>query len=166
MNPYSLKWWQLLILGSMSIAGSFWVHIENLFKIGERRHAFKKARQYATTVNKPVLNYGCEDTAFGDINVDISAHIVPNFVQIEPSPAPTPFKDKQFAAVVCCHVIEHVPDPDSLMQELDRIADQVYMLAPNPIFLWTWIWPEHEWVFIRGRQFRIRSTLISKIFQL
>ena len=48
--------------------------------------------------------------------------------------------------------------------ELERIADHVHMNTPNPVFLYTWLWPDHKWVFIKGRQFNIEESLIVKIF--
>jgi len=155
MYPYRMKLSRLLLLGVASLAASFLVHIENLLKVAQRMHAVKQARVYAASVGKPVLNYGCEDTCFGNVNVDIVERTVPNFQLIEPSPAPTPFPSKHFGAAVCCHVIEHVPDPHSLIKELERISDRVFMVVPNPLFLWTWVWPDHRWVFIRGQAFPI-----------
>jgi hypothetical protein len=148
----------------MTLAASFWIHIENLFKIARRMQAVKEARRYSNTVGKPLLNYGCEGTTFGDVNVDISEQDVPNFVLIEPSPAPTPFPDKHFGAVVCNHVIEHVPDPEVLQCELERIADKVHMISPSPVFLYTWLWPDHKWVFINGKQFSIEESMVVKLF--
>ena len=164
VNPYNMRLRRLLLFGFMSLAASFWIHIENLFKVAQRMHAVKEARSYSVRVKKPVLNYGCEGTAFGDINVDITEQDVPNFMLIEPSPASTPFPDKHFAAVVCNHVLEHVPDPEALQGELERIADHVHMITPNPVFLYTWLWPDHKWVFIKGRQFSIEDSLVVKLF--
>jgi len=64
MDPYRMKLSRLLLLGALSLAASFWVHIENLTKIAQRRSMIKKARTYAASVGKPVLNYGCENTGF------------------------------------------------------------------------------------------------------
>lgn len=170
MNPYRMKLSRLVILGLASLAASFWVHIENLYKIAQRRHALKRARVYSASVGRPVLNYGCEETDYGDVNADIVERSVGNFVMIEPSPAHLPFPSKLFGAVVCNHVIEHVPDPEVLRRDLERVADRVFVVMPNPLFLWTWLWPDHKWIFIGEKTIRLgliprtpKNTRFSKM---
>lgn len=163
MNPYRMRLGRLFLLGLISLAASFLVHIENLLKIAQRMDAIKMARIHAASVNKPLLNYGCEGTSFGDVNVDIEERPVPNFRLIEPSPAPMPFSPKSFGAAVCSHVIEHVPDPRALIMDLERVSDRVFLILPSPLFLWTWLWPDHRWVFIRGRAIQLKKkTIIIK----
>jgi hypothetical protein len=38
------------------------------------------------------------------------------------------------------------------------------MITPNPVFLYTWLWPDHKWVFIKGRQLSIEDSLVVKLF--
>jgi SAM-dependent methyltransferase len=156
MNPYRMGFFRLFIMGLITLASSFWVIIEKLYLVAERRLSVKKARIFAAYVSKPILNYGCGDTDFGDVNVDIVPRSVSNFVLIKPSPAHLPFPSKHFGAVICSHVKEHVPDPEALEMELERVADRVYMVVPSPIFIWTWLWPEHRWVFINGKALKLR----------
>lgn len=156
MNPLRIGFFRLFIMGLITLVSSFWVLIEKLYLIAERRQSVKKARIYAAYVSKPTLNYGCGDTDFGDVNVDIVPRLVSNFVLIEPSPTQLPFPSKHFGAVICSHVKEHVPDPEALERELERVADRVFMVVPSPIFLWTWLWPEHRWVFINGKTVKLR----------
>jgi len=156
MNPYRMGYAKLFILGLITLASSFWVLVEKLYLIAGRRHAVKKARIYAASVNRPTLNYGCGNTDFGDINVDIVPRPVSHFILVKPSPAHLPFPSKYFGAVICSHVKEHVPDPEALETELERVADRVFMVVPSPIFMWTWLWPEHKWVFIKGKAVKLR----------
>ncbi len=74
-----------------------------------------------------------------------------------------PFPPKSFGAAVCSHVIEHVPDPRALIMDLERVSDRVFLILPSPLFLWTWLWPDHRWVFIRGRAIQLKKkTIIIK----
>ncbi|MFY7839910.1 MAG: class I SAM-dependent methyltransferase [Lacibacter sp.] len=42
-----------------------------------------------------------------------------------------PFKDKEFDYVICCHVLEHVPDPVKFLQEQFRVAKKGYIEIPS-----------------------------------
>lgn len=42
-----------------------------------------------------------------------------------------PFKDKQFDYVICSHVLEHVDDVESFLQEIQRVATKGYLEFPT-----------------------------------
>lgn len=42
-----------------------------------------------------------------------------------------PFKDKAFDFVVAAHVLEHTPDPEQFLQELQRVATAGYIETPD-----------------------------------
>ena len=42
-----------------------------------------------------------------------------------------PFKDKSFDFVIAAHVLEHVPDPDKFLSELQRVARAGYIETPD-----------------------------------
>lgn len=46
----------------------------------------------------------------------------------------TPFKDKAFDFVIAFHVLEHVSDPASFLNELQRIGKAGYIETPNALF--------------------------------
>lgn len=56
-----------------------------------------------------------------------------------------PFKDNEFDYVICCHILEHVENPDLFFSEITRVARRGYIetpseinerLAPKPYHLW------------------------------
>jgi len=66
---------------------------------------------------------------------------VPNLLLADP--ARLPFKDQSFGRVVCSHAMEHIHDPEALMEELDRVGREVTLIVPPfPAFwvfhLWSW----------------------------
>lgn len=42
-----------------------------------------------------------------------------------------PFKDKAFDFVIACHVLEHTPDPDRFLSELQRVGKAGYIETPD-----------------------------------
>ncbi len=52
------------------------------------------------------------------------------FTQIEPDKK-LPFKDKEFDYVICTHVIEHVNDPISFKEEIERVGKSGYIELPT-----------------------------------
>lgn len=151
------------LFGLIFLAASFVVHIENLLKTSQGMNAVKRVRIHASLVNKPLLNYDCGGTNFGDVNVDMEERSVPNIRLIEPSPAFMPFPPESFGAADCCHVVEHVHDPRALIMDLELVADCVFIVLPSPLFPWTWLRPDHRWVFTRGRAVQLKKSEYHKI---
>jgi 2-polyprenyl-3-methyl-5-hydroxy-6-metoxy-1,4-benzoquinol methylase len=119
----------------------------------EKDNAFNNAVSAARSSGKPLLNAGCggdwhhwmakDISSISDVNVDIVERDVPNFVltSIEDMPM---FEDKQFGAAFCSHVIEHVDDPDKAMAELNRVADEVFVITPEWWDILTYVNPNHK----------------------
>lgn len=61
-----------------------------------------------------------------------------------------PFDQKEMGAVLCSHVLEHMPDLLSLSQawsELHRVAESVFICVPTKASVFVWIHPDHHlWV--------------------
>ena len=102
----------LALMGLMTVFASNLIEVIGfLYDALDNMRAIKNARTASRVYNKPILNYGCGITDFGDVNADICERKVPHFKLIPPSPAPTPFRDGFFAAAICSNVMEHVPTP-------------------------------------------------------
>ena len=59
-----------------------------------------------------------------------------------------PFRDGEFDYVICCHVLEHVDNPDIFMKEQFRVASKGYIETPS--FLGEFLSPKtsHKWVVL------------------
>jgi hypothetical protein len=104
---------------------------------------------------KQILKYtahGC-----GDVCVDIEpkACICSNFPIIA-SVTNIPLPDKYGGAVYVAHVLEHLPtvyDAQTAWQELNRIADFVYLLYPSKLSLSAWLHTDHHlWIDVKDNE--------------
>lgn len=57
-----------------------------------------------------------------------------------------PFRDKAVDFVILSHVLEHVPDPDQLLRELNRVAKAGYIETPSPLLEKVRGNSDHKWV--------------------
>jgi len=129
--------------------------INQTYNEWEKQTVTEKAYEYAQSVSKPVLDFGCGPNPRGDFNVDIVPRKAKNFIKIQSFQKPRlPFPNKYFGAALCYHVIEHTEDPQHCMHELDRVADRIYIITPNPLFLTTWLHGGHKWIFFQNVYFR------------
>lgn len=121
----------------------------------EKNATFEEAYAAARDSGKPLLNAGCGGEPWhwlagsiaqrSDVNVDIVPRHAPNFIQADLTDL-SMFDDKQFGAAFCSHVIEHVDDPEAVMAELHRVADQVFICTPRWWDALTYFNPNHKWV--------------------
>ena len=120
---------------------------------GYKRPIFNLAKKAATKAGKPLLNAGCGSkfTAQSDVNLDIVPKEVARFVNGDIQKL-SQFKDKQFGAVYASHVVEHVEDVDSALRELDRVAENIYVITPFPLWPSAWLSPGHKWIPWRGKR--------------
>jgi len=120
---------------------------------GYKRTVFNLARKAARKAGKPLLNAGCGSkfTDLSDVNLDIVPREVPHFFNGDIQKL-SQFKDKQFGAVYASHVVEHVEDFDSALKELDRVAENVYVITPFPLWPSAWLCPSHKWIVWRGKR--------------
>ena len=137
------------ILGFILILIVWWCS-GTLTKYIEDKRISKRLRKYAKKVNKPILNLGCGRTNYGDVNADIIQYCnVKNFMFVDASRV-LPFKKKQFSSVFSSNLIEHLPNPEFSLKEMQRIADKVYIGHPRWWQLGTWLTPDHRWLIFKG----------------
>lgn len=128
---------------------------EPLAELREKNIVFDQAKAMAISLGKPLLNAGCGQF-FGkgleqsDVNLDVIPRDVPRFVLGSVADM-SMFADKQFGAVFCAHVLEHVRDMEKAKSELARVADYQYIITPSPLFLTNWVYPYHQRIFADTR---------------
>jgi hypothetical protein len=124
-----------------------------LAAFGYKRPVFNLARKAARKTGKPLLNAGCGSkfTAQSDVNLDIVPKKVARFVNGDIQKL-NQFKDKQFGAVYASHVLEHVEDVDTALKEFTRVAENVYLITPFPLWPSAWFSPSHNWILWKGNR--------------
>ena len=55
-----------------------------------------------------------------------------------------PFEDKEFDYVICSHVLEHVPDADFFLSEIQRVGKMGYLEFPTVYYDYIYNFPEHQ----------------------
>jgi len=72
-----------------------------------------------------------------------------------------PFCDKAFGAVFVSHVLEHLPSTyyaDRALNELDRVAEGVFLVYPSRQSIGAWLHPGHHlWVWQKGNTIYIEQ---------
>ena len=100
------------------------------------------------------LNICCGKTDGGGVNVDIVNHAdVPNLVVVD-DVANLPFSTNQFEHTLCSHTIEHVDDPASFFQEMERVTSGKITLVVPPLWDLSAVLNlfEHRWMFLTFRK--------------
>jgi len=59
-----------------------------------------------------------------------------------------PFKDNEFDYVICCHVLEHVPNPQKFISEQTRVASMGYIETPSLLGCYLSPKKSHKWVLL------------------
>jgi ubiquinone/menaquinone biosynthesis C-methylase UbiE len=130
----------------------------------------REARAFADSLGKPLLNVGAGtprssarvavfgDTAWGDVNTDLTGTGVPRLgnpqhvyhLDIQQR---FPFSDKVFGAVIASHCLEQVEDPVFALEEMRRVADRVFVICTRWWDLPAWMHPDQKWCLSRQGRF-------------
>jgi len=109
----------------------------------------------------------------GDVCMDIDVRALQgHHTPVVASVTHIPFADKTFGAVFVSHVLEHLPTTDDAkhaLEELNRVAEKVYIVYPSRNSLGGWLTPGHHlWVWQEGTRtfFKQRGRAASREFSV
>ena len=138
----------------------------SISEIAQRQRAFRQARDYADSLGKPLLVVGTPKGGWlfhpcGDVTIDINPSMR-RYCNTEIADIRTiPYADQYFGAAFVSHVLEHLPtvtDACLALDELYRVAEEVFVVCPHKISLTAWIHPDHHlWVTPNGDGFIIEQ---------
>jgi ubiquinone/menaquinone biosynthesis C-methylase UbiE len=105
-----------------------------------------------------VLEVGCGNHPTYRSNVVVDKHIEDNYHRgsdlrlykhqkfVNADGENLPFKDNEFDYAICCHVLEHVDNPEKFVKEQSRVAKRGYMEVPSLISEFLTPKESHRWV--------------------
>lgn len=116
----------------------------------EREIVFNMAKKESERLGLPLVNYGCKDkdpfVSQSDLNLDIVFRDVPNFELIE-SDGRIPLHDNS-GVVFASHVLEHVNDPEMVLNEMMRVGP-TFIVLPKWWSIGNWVNPRHKWIITK-----------------
>lgn len=143
----------------------------------DRDKKYELARGYADYVGKPLLvvggPYGVHDFRralnlpahpFGDVCLDVDPAACNGGVPyVQADVRDIPFPDKFFGAAYSSHCLEHLPtvqDAIDAVNELNRVAEAVFIAYPTPESIiaclvpdhWLWMEQEGNTLYVQQRQ--------------
>jgi len=130
-----------------------------LREASERGAAQWVADVLAEASGKPTINIGCKRDKWGSVRCDIN----PQGGAVYGDACHLDFPDKTFSVAMLSHVLEHVEDPEQVLLEAHRIADEVIAIVPNAFNVNTWLSPEHRWVFVGGSLVENQPALFATV---
>ena len=117
----------------------------------EKEKIYEEAKAYQRQSGKMGLVVGSGPFNLGEgfVHTDIIPQPnVSNFMIVDIN-RPLPFADKEFSSVVCSHVIEHVGSPYTILAELNRVADKVFVIYPDWWTAGATSVPSHKWIVVK-----------------
>ena len=127
-------------------------------ELQERRQIFKQARDYADSVNKPLLVIGTPKWGVNHPCGDVTIDITPGLGRACPveiaDVREIPYPSGYFGSAFCSHVLEHLATVDDAciaLDEMERVADRVFTVSPHKTSLLAWLHPNHRlWITPSG----------------
>ena len=102
----------------------------------------------------------------GDVCLDIDRRAVYGHpCAVVGSVTHIPFSDNTFGAAFVSHLLEHMPttkDAVQALDELNRVADAVFLVYPSRQSIANWVIPEHKlWVWRKGDKTCLKQRGVS-----
>ncbi len=156
-----------VFIGILTVIG-IWQLIVWMFEIRDKNRKYRAATSFAAGINKPVLvaggPWGAKKARHwfnkpahgeGDVCLDIDRRAIEGHpCAVVASVTHIPFADNTFGAAFASHLLEHLPTVGNARQaldELNRVAEAVYIVYPSRQSIAGWIIPEHRlWVWQEG----------------
>ena len=140
-------------VGVVGIAFGGYTAVSLLVDLHERGHLWQLARDAANRRGKPMLVVGSPKAQwdlfplypYGDVTIDIEPHDV-QVKKVDVMEVGKVFAPKQFGSAFVSHVLEHVSDPVLALQQLYKVADEVFIAGPSPWGAMAWLVPSHRWI--------------------
>ena len=132
--------------------------VQQMVELQERHDIFDQARDYASSVGKPLLVVGTPKWGMNHPCGDVTIDIQPGLGQACPveiaDVRDIPYPSGSFGAAYCSHVLEHLPTIEDAVQALDemeRVADRVFVVSPHKTSIMAWGYLDHHlWVTPSG----------------
>jgi len=134
----------------------------SISEFAERNRVYDAAKSYAQRLAKPLVIIGGNSNQIwgislsiqihggGDLCIDIKPDACLNSNYLYADVRNIPLPDKYAGAVFCSHLLEHlltVYDAEIAWNEINRIADSVFVCYPSKLSIAAWIHPDHHlWV--------------------
>ena len=142
-----------LILGSAVGIPVACAAIDLLHMTATKDEAFEEAKRLSN--GKGIINLGAgpHRTYQGQViaespeilsNIDFVPNGLPHFLQLDLEKRALPFADKQFGCAFASHVLEHLGNWQFALAEMLRVADNVVVVLPDPLYFSGWLAPSHE----------------------
>lgn len=119
-----------------------------------RKHLYKGMRDFAPTLSGRLLDFGCGSKPYRNLCTNVTEYIGVDIeneghdhtkeeVDVYYDGKALPFENESFDSMLCSEVLEHVPDMEAMLEELNRVlvkGGKVLITVP-------FVWPEHELPF-------------------
>ena len=161
----------LAILGAVGI----WQFIVWMGEIRDKNRQYRAADDYARKMGKPLLvvpgPWGVKSArrwfnkpahGGGDVCLDIDRRAVYGHpCAVVGDVTNIPFADNTFGAAFASHLLEHMPtlgDAVRALDELNRVAEAVFIAYPSRQSFAGWLVPEHSlWVWQKGDKIYLKQ---------